>query len=300
MARQSPRSTFRILVNPASGGGKALHRVEPVARILRDTGAEVRVVHSLGIEHSVEEVALAAKNGEQMVACGGDGMLASVAAAVIDNGVSLGVIPSGRGNDFARQLRLLEASPQETAHTLLEGEASPVDVIRVADEDGHRVVLGSVYAGVDSLASELVNRAHWLPGSLQYPYAAVRSLLTYKPTRYTVTVDGSTVVVEAFSVVVANSGYYGKGMHIAPHATVDDGQLDVIVIPKASRLKLIRLMPKLYDGTHIEHEQVLSFRGASVQVSSKDRVAAFGDGEPLMDLPVSAEVLPGGLSVLLP
>ena len=296
MSSPGEQRRFRILVNPASGGGKALQRVEPVARILRDTGAEVRVVHSLGIEHSVEEVALAAKNGEQMVACGGDGMLASVAAAVIDNGVSLGVIPSGRGNDFARQLRLLEASPQETAHTLLEGEATPVDVIRV----GEKIVLGSVYAGVDSLASELVNGAHWLPGSLQYPYAAVRSLLTYKPTRYTVTVDGSTVVVEAFSVVVANSGYYGKGMHIAPFAAVDDGQLDVIVIPKASRFTLIRLMPKLYEGTHVERKDVLSFRGASVQVSSKDRVAAFGDGEPLMDLPVSAEVVPGGLSVLLP
>lgn len=288
--------SFRILVNPASGGGKALQRVAPVAKILRDAGAQVSVVHSLGIEHSVEEVALAAENDQQMVACGGDGMLASVAAAVIDSGIPLGVIPSGRGNDFARQLRLLEASPQETAHTLLQGQPRAIDVIRVGD----RIVLGSVYAGVDSLASELVNGAHWLPGSLQYPYAAVRSLLTYKPTRYTVTVDGSTVVLEAFSVVVANSGYYGKGMHIAPSAAVDDGQLDVIVIPKASRFTLIRLMPKLYDGTHVERKEVLSFRGASVQVSSKDRVAAFGDGEPLMDLPISAEVVPGGLSVLLP
>ena len=288
--------TFRILVNPASGGGKALERVQPVATILRDTGAEVTVVHSLGVEHSLEEVALAAKNAETIVACGGDGMLASVASAVIDAGVPVGIIPSGRGNDFARQLRLLDLSPEETAHTLLEGEATPVDVIRVADQ----VVLGSVYAGVDSLASELVNKAHWLPGPMQYPYAAVRSLLTYDPTRYTVTVDGSTVVVEAYSVVVANSGYYGKGMHVAPAATVDDGLLDVVVIPKASRFTLIRLMPKVYDGTHVNVPEVLTFRGKQVSVSAKDRVAAFGDGEPLVDLPVRAEVAEGALSVLLP
>ncbi|HSV41411.1 MAG TPA: diacylglycerol kinase family protein [Nocardioidaceae bacterium] len=288
--------TFRILVNPASGGGKALERVRPVATILRDAGAEVHVVHSLGIQHSIDEVASAAKAGETMVACGGDGMLASVAAAVLEHDVPLGIVPSGRGNDFARQLRLLDRSSEETAHTLLEGEATPVDVIRVGD----KIVLGSVYAGVDSLASELVNGAQWLPGALQYPYAAVRSLLTYEPTRYTVTVDGSTVVVEAYSVVVANSGYYGKGMHVAPAATVDDGLLDVVVIPKASRFKLIRLMPKIYDGSHVRVPGVLTFRGRQVSVSAKDRVAAFGDGEPLVDLPVQAEVVPGALKVLLP
>jgi len=288
--------SFRILVNPASGGGKALDRVKPVAAILRDAGAEVNVVHSLGIDHSVDEVALAAKSGETIVACGGDGMLASIAGAVIENDAALGVIPSGRGNDFARMLRLLDNSPEQTAHTLLEGDPTPVDVIRA---NGH-VVLGSVYAGVDSLASEIVDRAHRLPGSLQYPYAAVRALLTYQPTRYTVTVDGATVVVEAYSVVIANSGYYGKGMHVAPAAVVDDGILEVVVIPKASRLKLIRLMPKVYDGSHVELPEVLTFRGASVTVSAKDRVAAYGDGEPLMDLPVTAEVVPGRLPVLLP
>jgi len=288
--------SFRILVNPASGGGKALDRVKPVAAILRDSGAEVTIVHSLGIDHSVAEVALAAKSGETIVACGGDGMLASVAGAVIENDAALGIIPSGRGNDFARMLRLLDSTPERTAHTLLEGDPTPVDVIGA----NGRVVLGSVYAGVDSLASEIVDRAHRLPSSLHYPYAAVRALLTYQPTRYTVTVDGATVVVEAYSVVIANSGYYGKGMHVAPAAVVDDGILEVVVIPKASRLKLIRLMPKVYDGSHVEVPAVLTFRGASVMLSAKDRVAAYGDGEPLMDLPVQAEALPGVLRVLLP
>ncbi len=287
---------FRILVNPASGGGRALDRVKPVASILRDAGAEVSVVHSLGVEHCADEVALAAQAGETVVACGGDGMLASVAGAAIDSGAALGIIPSGRGNDFARMLRLVDRSAEETAHTLLEGDPTPVDVIRA----NGRVVLGSVYAGVDSLASEIVDRAHRLPTSLQYPYAAVRALLTYQPSRYTVTVDGSAVSVEAFSVVIANSGYYGKGMHVAPAAVVDDGLLDVVVIPKVSRFTLLRLMPRVYDGTHVEQERVLTFRGATVSLAADNKVTAYGDGERLMELPVTAEVLPGRLQVLLP
>lgn len=288
--------SFRILVNPASGGGRAMERVKPVAQLLRDRGADVQVVVSLGADHSVAEVGVAASAGQTVVACGGDGMVASVASAVVDQGVTLGIIPSGRGNDFARQLGLLDATPAQTAATLLDGTTVHVDVLRT----GSRVVLGSVYAGVDSLASEIVDGAQWLPGAVQYPYAAVRSLLTYKPTRYRLTIDGRTTEVEAFSVVVANSGYYGKGMHVAPAAAVDDGLLDVVVIPKASRLKLIRLMPKIYDGSHVDHAGVLTFRGQSVTLAAQDRVAAYGDGEQLTDLPVSVHVEPGALRVLLP
>ncbi len=288
--------SFRILVNPSSGGGRAMDRVKPVAKILRDSGCDVQVVVSLGVDHSIDEVGQAVRLGQTVVACGGDGMLASVAGAVVDAGGVLGIIPSGRGNDFARQLRLLDANPEKVAHALLEGEPTPVDVVRVGD----KVVLGSVYAGVDSLASELVNRAHWLPGPLQYPYAAVRALLTYKPTRYTLDVDHSSVSLEAYSIVVANGGYYGKGMHVAPKAAVDDGLLDVVVIPKAPRWRLIQLMPKVYDGSHVERPEVLTFRGRKISLSARDRVAAFGDGEPLQDLPLTAEVEPGALQVLLP
>ena len=165
------------------------------------------------------------------------------------------------------------------------------------DVDG-RVVVGSVYAGVDSRASELVDRAHRLPGILQYPYAAVRSLLEAHPSTYTVTVDGESHAFHAFTVVVANSGYYGSGMHIAPDASLDDGLLDVVVIAVASRARLIRAMPTLYDGTHVGRDEVTVLRGRDVFVRASDPVPAYGDGEPLGSLPVTAAVRPGALHVL--
>ena len=92
-----------------------------------------------------------------------------------------------------------------------------------------------MYAGVDARASAIVDRAHWLPRKLQYPYAAVRSLATYQPGRYRVSVDGAEQEFSAATVVVANSAYYGKGMKIAPAASVADGVLDVVVIEAASQ-----------------------------------------------------------------
>ena len=97
---------FRILVNPLSGGGSAPAAVERVERLLVAAGAGVSVEHSKSAEQSQAAVADAVARGEIVVAAGGDGMLASIAGAVVAANGQLGIIPSGRGNDFARMLGL--------------------------------------------------------------------------------------------------------------------------------------------------------------------------------------------------
>jgi diacylglycerol kinase family enzyme len=150
-----------------------------VARLLRDAGAAVEVTYSPGPQAAQGLVTAAVARGEVVVSVGGDGMLSSLAGLVSRAGGVLGVVPAGRGNDFARMLDL-PASPAEQADVLLSGRVRSVDLIAY---DG-RLVAGSVYAGVDARAAELVGRARLLPRSLQYPYAALRSLATYRPGRY--------------------------------------------------------------------------------------------------------------------
>jgi diacylglycerol kinase family enzyme len=220
-------------------------------------------------------------------------MVASLAGPVVEAGGTLGIAPSGRGNDFARQLGV-GGSPDQVAAILLEAEPRKVDVV---DVDG-RIVVGSLYAGADSLASELVDRAHRLPRSLQYPYAALRSVCRFRPARYDLVVDGTPHTFDAFTVVVANSGYYGAGMHVAPGAVVDDGVLDVVVIQAASRWRLVTAMPRLYAGTHTTLEEVVLLRGREVTVRADSPVLAYGDGERVGPLPVTARVRPGALQVL--
>ncbi len=290
-----PERRFRILVNPLSGGGSAPAAVARVAALLEGAGASVTVENSRSAEHSCAVVAEAVAGGEVVVAAGGDGMLASIGGAVVSAGGQLGIIPSGRGNDFARMLGL-SAATEDVARCLLDGEPTALDAI---DAGGH-VVLGSMYAGVDSMASEIVDNARRLPSAVQYPYAAVRALLTYKPATFTVTVDGQVHQQEAYNVVVANSAYYGKGMKIAPEADVQDGLLEVIVLPASSRWAMVRRLPKVYDGKHIEMAGVTCFRGRSVTVEADCPVQAYGDGERIGPLPRTATVLPGAIQVLLP
>ena len=228
-------------------------------------------------------------------------MLSSLAGEVSRRGGTLGIVPAGRGNDFARMLGL-PSDPEAQADVLLAGRERTVDLISYGD----RVLAGSVYAGVDARAAEIVDRARFVPKFAQYPLAAVRSLATYTPARYHLTIDGTAHEIEGATVVVANSGYYGSGMKIAPAAVLDDGLLDVIVIEASSRLRLVRALPTVYDGGHVDRDEVHVFTGRSITLAADSRrpVPVGGDGEGLGVLPATSSVpatvavLPGALNVI--
>jgi diacylglycerol kinase family enzyme len=313
--------SYAFLVNPSSGGGAAAGAVVPVARLLREAGASVDVTYSPGAHAMVELVDEAVGRGDVVVSVGGDGMLSSLAGLVSARGGTLGVVPAGRGNDFARMLGV-PADPAGRARLLLTGVERRVDLVAVSGVGAsgvgasgvgasgvgecRRVVAGSVYAGVDARAAEIVDRAIRVPARLQYPYAALRSLATYRPGRYRVVVDGVSHAWSAATVVVANSAYYGQGMRIAPSAAVDDGRLEVVVIEAASRIELMRSLPKVYDGSHVTLPEVTVLAGSRVELSGTARapIPVGGDGEPVGVLPALdqppavLEVLPGALKVL--
>ena len=299
---------FTFLVNPASGGGAAPGAVVPVARLLREAGAVVEVTYSPGPLAMGDLVAAAVDRGDVVVSVGGDGMLSSLAGPVSALGGTLAVLPAGRGNDFARMLGLPEDVAGQ-ASLLLTGRAREVDLLEVSGPgalDGPRLVAGSVYAGVDARAAELVDRLSWLPRKLQYPWAAVHSLATYQPGRYRVSVDGAEREYAAATVVVANSAYYGKGMKIAPAAEVDDGLLDVVVIEAGSKVDLLRSLPTVYDGAHVVRPEVTVLTGTRVEIRGRARspIPVGGDGERLGALPGLSEppmvvgIRPGALSIL--
>jgi diacylglycerol kinase family enzyme len=120
-----------------------------------------------------------------------------------------------------------------------------------------------------------------------------------------VAVDGDAAEYVGASVVVANSAYYGNGMKIAPGAVVDDGLLDVVIIEAESRRKLMRSLPKVYQGAHVHLPGVHVRRGRRVEVTASPQVSMGGDGEPvgrlpgLAEPPAVVEVLPEALAVLL-
>ncbi|OSC61031.1 hypothetical protein B5181_29060, partial [Streptomyces sp. 4F] len=210
----------------------------------------------------------------------------------------LGLVPAGRGNDFARALGL-PTEPAALAEVLLRGEPRPVDTIEVTSAVHDRtVVLGSVYAGVDALANRHANHARLLRGTASYYSGALRAVAGWRATRYRVTVDGEEHAFTGYTTVAANSGYYGFNRRIAPSARVDDGLLDVVMIHQAPRRLFFALMNELGSGAHVRRPQVRVLRGREVRIEA-DRAVPYGaDGEVEAVVPVTARVLPGALRVL--
>lgn len=294
--------SFAFLVDPASGGGAAPGAVVPVARVLREAGAVVDVTYSPGPRAVATLVRAAVERGDVVVAVGGDGTVSSLAGLVAAGGGTLGLVPAGRDSDLARALALPSA-PDAVARVLLEAAPRRIDLLGLTlPGSAPRVVAGSVHAGVDA-------RARRLPRRAQHPVAALRALATYRPARVRVDVDGVVAEHDAACVVVASSGRHGSGTRIAPGADLADGLLDVVVVEAASRAALVRALPRLYDGTHVDLPGVVVRTGRRVELSgggARCGTPIAGDGEPLGVLPALGappavvEVRPGALAVLAP
>ncbi|MDL4821131.1 diacylglycerol/lipid kinase family protein [Actinomadura opuntiae] len=295
----TPQRAFTAIVNPAAGGSASASSLIPLARLLREAGAEVAVEYSRGLEHAHTLARDAAESGRVVLGVGGDGMIGCVGGALAGTGAVFGIVPAGRGNDFARQLGV-PSDPDKLAALLLDGEPRAVDVI----EANGTPVLGSVYAGVDAVANANANKTRLLRGSAAYYVGALRAIVSWRAADYRVIVDGEEHRREGYTVVAANSGYYGFGKHIAPDARVDDGLLDVVLIRHAPRTLFFAVMRELADGTHVRRPQVEVLRGREVRIElagPPGRTLPYGaDGELPGVLPVTAKVMPGALRVLAP
>ncbi|RSN48385.1 hypothetical protein DMH12_27250 [Streptomyces sp. WAC 04229] len=289
---------FTAVVNPTAGGATSAAALLGVARLLREAGAGLETEYSHSLAHARELARRAGDRGRVVLAVGGDGMAGGIGGALSGTGALLGLVPAGRGNDFARALKL-PTDPAGLARVLLDGEPRSVDTIEVTSAVHDRaVVLGSVYAGVDALANHHANSARLLRGTASYYAGALRAVAGWRPTRYRITVDGEEHAFTGYTVVAANSGYYGFNRLIAPAAEVDDGLLEVVMIHDAPRWLFFKLMNELETGAHVHRPQVRVLRGREIRVEA-DRAIPYGaDGEVEAAVPVTARVLPGALRVL--
>ncbi|MER7775220.1 diacylglycerol kinase family protein [Streptomyces sp. NPDC096191] len=289
---------FTAVVNPTAGGATSAAALLGVARLLREAGAGLETEYSHSLAHARELARRAGDRGRVVLAVGGDGMAGGIGGALSGTGALLGLVPAGRGNDFARALKL-PTDPAGLARVLLDGEPRSVDTIEVTSAVHDRaVVLGSVYAGVDALANHHANSARLLRGTASYYAGALRAVAGWRATRYRVTVDGEEHAFTGYTVVAANSGYYGFNRLIAPAAEVDDGLLEVVMIHDAPRWLFFKLMNELETGAHVHRPQVRVLRGREIRIEA-DRAIPYGaDGEVEAAVPVTARVLPGALRVL--
>ena len=285
-----------LVVNPSAGGGRAARALPAVQARLQALGCRVETAATRDLAHARALAGDAARAGRVVVTLGGDGIVGCVAGALREvPGAVLGVLPGGRGNDFARVVGIpLDA--EAACEVIARGVPRPIDLGATDD----RTFIGIASVGFDSDANRIANEAPGRLGRLVYVYGALRALAAWKPATFVVEVDGERLEFTGWSVAAANSKAYGGGMLLAPHASLEDGAFDVVMIGRTSKLYCLRMLPKVFKGTHVRDPSVRILRGSELSVRADRPFVVYADGDPIGELPMTLRVLPGALRVLLP
>jgi len=285
-----------LIVNPSAAGGPAAKLLPKVQARLRLLGVEHHTELTRDLSHAQELARAAAAAGEPAVMLSGDGLVGAVAHVLRGHpGAVMGVLPGGRGNDFAR-VTGIPLDAEAACDVIANGAPQPVDV---GDVDG-ATFIGIASLGFDSDANRIANEAPPRLGNLVYTYGALRALAAWKHAGYEVVVDGEAHAFSGWSVACANSKAYGGGMFLAPDADLQDGRLDVVFCEAMSKARFLRLLPTVFKGEHVKLPEVHVLRGAEVRISADRPFTVYADGDPIGELPCTVRAIPGAVKVLLP
>jgi diacylglycerol kinase (ATP) len=289
---------WTVVLNPVAG--RVAHR--DLAPVLRALAARAGLDAEVLVSESAEDADLlarkAAADGRDLIAAGGDGTVGLLAGVAAETGRTLGIVPTGAGNDFAATLGYNRARPLDAIAAIATGRDEIIDL---------GVVNGRWYtcvtcSGFDAEANRWANTVTRLSGTSLYVAAVLRTLAVYRPCPFRVTVDGVAHESPAWLVAVGNSRAYAGGMQIVPDARMDDGLLDVCVIGDLSRIQLLRHFPKVFSGSHLSVPGIQIYRGERITVEALDGDAmeVWADGERVGPLPATMEPRPGALRVRVP
>jgi diacylglycerol kinase (ATP) len=299
-----PAADVVLIVNPTAGRGMAGRQVPEIQKLLGDAAAgwTWRFTEKSGDATVLARAAVDA-GARLVVAVGGDGTLHEVMNGVLGSGATVGLIPYGTGNDFARAIGL-HGSLETACRTLTAGTAKNID-IGVIEGEGtggpkHFLVLAGT--GYDARTAQTVNSGiRFLTGPLAYIWGAVLTLWKFQPFTLTLTLDDAPPrKLQAMFVSFANAETTGGGMKIAPGAQVDDGCLDICLVAEVSKPTLLYNLTQIFSGRHVRCSAVTMLKAKCLTVDADPPQPLLIDGEVCGTTPATITLLPGALPFLVP
>ncbi|HHY38942.1 MAG TPA: diacylglycerol kinase family lipid kinase [Clostridia bacterium] len=296
---------IQFIVNPTAGLGRSLVLWRKIERYLVNSlpAGTVQVAYTEGPGHATELALNRVEQGfDRVVAVGGDGTVQEVANALVMNGKSpaLGVIPAGKGNDFARSLGMPN-SPRAIVEALKTDATRVLDLGWISTSTGSRYFVNMVGIGFDgAVAREVSMYRHGLGAKTAYLRGIIRVLGSYRLPYVSVVSDSITIEGKSLLLAVGNTPYCARGIKLVPMAKPDDGKLSICWCGDIRPLHVLFLLPKAFKGKHITHPKVICGDVRELTVVSRDDedVWIHADGEVVGTLPATIKVIPGAIRVL--
>jgi diacylglycerol kinase (ATP) len=280
---------WAIAINPASGHGKGITFGERVVQYFSDHKLEYQVFSAKSASHLkvALDTFLSTQECQGVISVGGDGLAHLILQLTVPRHIPFAVMPAGTGNDIVRTLGWSLDEIDGYLDRVTSEPAQPFDLGNV-DGEWFAAILST---GFDSVVNERANALSWPKGPQRYNVAIALELPKFKPLNYEITLDTHSFETEAMLIAIGNGRSYGGGMYVCPQAQMHDGLFDIMVLEPVSKIEFLKVFPKVYSGSHINHPKVKMYRSARVSLVAD--AVAYADGERIGTAPISAECVRG-------
>ena len=291
---------FYLTLNPHGGQQKGPRLLKQILPVLEGTNVDLTIIETNFAGHANELAHKLDFDGyDGMIVIGGHGTMHEVVNGMLTRSdkkqLPIGLIPGGTGNSFMHDLDLM--NPVDAAKAIISGNIRQIDVAEVKINNVIKYAFNIIGWGLVTDVGNKAEKWRWL-GEARYTLLSVFEVLKYKPRLATLILDNNKIIDNFTFIIGCNTMYTGKGMKMAPKAKLDDGLMDVVVVRHGpSRFKLLTMLPKVYDGTHInspmlEYYQVSEFS----LIPERDEILNI-DGEVLGTTPIHVKMIPGAFQV---
>lgn len=296
---------FIAIVNPAAGGGRAAKLAATEIARLREQDLRIDVIASTGPGHASELAREAYDQGyRKFLAVGGDGTAHEIINGIFSREravqrVELGFLPLGTGNSFLRDFT--NAGAESSLDALKTGRKRRVDLLRLYHSSGTIYSFNLLSVGFTADVGAITNRIFKPFGHLGYLLGVFVKVVQLKRRAFKMRCDDDREWDERRCLFLTfnNSKYTGGTMLIAPHADPSDGAIEYVRWGPIGRVGLIRMLPRLYDGTHIEHPLASRRSVRRVEFDLEGPIDVMVDGEIVTVQCQILEVLPGAMDVYI-
>ena len=295
---------FFAIINPAAGGGRARKLASPAVAKLRAQGLKIETAETAGVGDAVQLARRAYQQGfRKFLAVGGDGtaheIINGVWGAPPGDRVSLGFLPLGTGNSFLRDYT--KDGAEASLQAVLEGRTRSVDLLRLTHAAGEIYSFNLISVGFTADVATLTNRAFKPLGHAGYLLGVVTRLAQLRRRAFALRCDDDREWDERRCLFLTfnNSKFTGGTMMIAPDADASDGFIEYVRWGPIGRAGLVRMLPKLYDGTHLAHPLASRRAVRHVEFNLPGAVDVMIDGEVATLECRRVDIVPAALDVYI-
>ncbi|MBN1413229.1 MAG: diacylglycerol kinase family lipid kinase [Spirochaetales bacterium] len=301
---------YKLIINPISGKGSAALRIPLIKALFEKYSLDYELVTTERVGHAAELAERA--SGEKykaVIAAGGDGTANEVLnglmkARMKGRGIpAMGIIPLGRGNDFAYGVNV-PADPEEVCRIIAEEKMFPMDVGRIVGgfyPEG-RFFGNGVGIGFDAVVGLEAAKMKNVHGFLAYVLGAAKTFFLFpEPPELEIECNGAVLKQKSPQISIMNGKRMGGTFFMAPESSYNDGLLDLMVVNQVNRLEMAKIIGLITKGTQRSHQKVRTDRSSRILIRSRTgRMVTHADGETICldGRELKIECLPAQLKIL--